>query len=184
MAGSWEACINYMTPLGLHHIMQAGFHYGPQPGYSQAPRLDWTSVYYHKADSIGIGFNRSTSGSDAVSQYFYPLHEQFNDTQSCPEKYLLWFHHVPWDHTVQSGRTLWNELCLHYYQGTEYVQRMIQTWDGLEGKVDPEIHHHVQEKLENHLKDASIWRDTCLEYFQEFSRMEIVITYIHPDRIM
>jgi len=174
MAGSWEACIDYMTPLGLHHIMQAGFHYGPQPSYSRAPRLDWTSVYYHKADSAGIGFNRTKSGSNAVSQYARPLIQQFNEFKSCPEEYLLWFHHVPWDYEMRSGRTLWNELCIHYYSGTDYVHRMIQTWQELEGEIDPEIHQHVQNKLKQHDKDAQIWRDTCLTYFQQFSQMKIV----------
>ena len=174
MAGSWEACINYMTPLGLHHIMQAGFHYGPQPSYSRAPRRDWTSVYYHRADSVGIGFDRSTSGSNAVSQYFSPLKEQYNDIHSCPEKYLLWFHHVPWDRPMKSGRTLWDEMCIHYYQGTDYVEKLIQTWNGLQGEVDPEVHQHVQDKLNKHLEDACNWRDTCLKYFQDFSQMEIV----------
>lgn len=174
MAGSWEACIDYMTPLGLHHIMQAGFHYGPQPSYSRAPRRDWTSVYYHRADSLGIGFDRTTSGSNAVSQYASPLRERFNDIRTCPEKYLLWFHHVPWRYRTRSGRILWDELCVRYDRGTTYVDAMQNTWDGLEGRVDPEIHAHVQNKLKKQDHDARVWRDTCLNYFQKFSQMEIV----------
>ncbi len=174
MMGSREACVNYMTPLGLHHIMQAGFHYGPQPSFDQAPRLDWTSVYYHRADSVGIGFDRSTSGSNAVSQYFSPLKEEFNDIQTCPEKYLLWFHHVPWNYKMYSGRTLWQELCHKYYSGTSYVDHMVETWASLKDKIDPKIHRHVMDRLKKQQKDSKIWRDTCLNYFQRFSRMEIV----------
>jgi alpha-glucuronidase len=174
MMGSWEACVNYMTPLGLHHIMQEGFHYGPQPSLERAPRKDWTSVYYHRADSLGLGFNRSSNGSDAVGQYFSPLSEQFDSLRICPEKYLLWFHHVPWDYTMKSGRTLWQSLCDHYYSGTDYVNGMIETWAELKNKIDPEVYQHVSEKLKQQQKDASIWRDTCLNYFQEFSRMKIV----------
>jgi alpha-glucuronidase len=173
MAGSWEACINYMTPLGLHHIMQAGFHYGPQPSYSRSQREDWTSVYYHRADSNGIGFDRSSTGSNATSQYFSPLKEQFDNIETCPVKYLLWFHHVSWDYKMKSGRSLWDELCYKYYSGTDYVDMMIADWAGLEGKIDPEIFEHVKGKLQQHKIDAAKWRDTCITYFQKFSGMPI-----------
>jgi alpha-glucuronidase len=169
MAGSWEACINYMTPLGLHHIMQAGFHYGPQPSYAMSQREDWTSVYYHRADSNGLGFDRSSTGSNATSQYFSPLREQFDNIETCPEKYLLWFHHVPWDYKMKSGRIMWDELCFKYYSGTDYVDKMIEDWASLEGKIDPEVFEHIKGKLEQHKKDAIIWRDTCIKYFQQFS---------------
>ncbi len=170
MMGSWEACINYMTPLGLHHIMQAGFHYGPQPGYAKSSRLDWTSVYYHRADSIGLGFDRSSSGSNATSQYFPPWRERFDSIETCPEKYLLWFHHVPWDRKMKSGRTLWEELCYRYHTGVDYVKAMRRKWSTLEDLIDQDMYLHVQEKLATQEKDAIIWRDTCLDYFQEFSK--------------
>jgi alpha-glucuronidase len=172
MMGSWEACVNYMTPLGLHHIMQEGFHYGPQPGHSRG-RLDWTSVYYHRADSIGIGFNRSSSGSNATSQYFSPLREELDNINTCPEKYLLWFHHLSWDHKLISGMTVWDELCYRYFKGVDYVKDMIARWDQLEGSIDNDIYTHEKNKLQVQLKDAGIWRDTCTEYFQKFSRKEI-----------
>jgi alpha-glucuronidase len=174
MMGSWEACVNYMTPLGLHHIMQPGFHYGPGPDHARNRRRDWTSVYYHRADSTGLGFDRSSSGSNAVSQYFSPLREQFNDINTCPEKYLLWFHHVNWNHRMRSGRSLWEELCYKYYSGTEYVDRMIGSWNSLENKLDRMLFLHVKNKLEKQKKDAVIWRDTCLQYFQKFSKKPVV----------
>jgi alpha-glucuronidase len=174
MMGSWEACVNYMTPLGLHHIMQEGFHYGPQPSLDRAPRKDWTSVYYHRADSLGLGFDRSSSGSNAVGQYFSPLCEQFDGLETCPEKYLLWFHHVPWNYSMKSGRTLWQSLCDHYYAGTDYVNGMIETWTKLKDKIDPEVYMHVSGKLKQQRKDASIWRDTCLNYFKQFHGFDIV----------
>lgn len=173
MMGSWEACVNYMTPLGLHHIMQEGFHYGPQPSLSRSGRIDWTSVYYHRADKKGLGFDRSSSGSNATSQYFSPLRETFDDVSTCPEKYLLWFHHIPWDYKTESGRTLWYELCCRYYNGVDYVKEMSRKWAKLEKHIDPEIHRHVQEKLAIQEKDAAVWRDTCLGYFQKFSNMPI-----------
>jgi alpha-glucuronidase len=173
MMGSREACVNYMTPLGLHHIMQAGFHYGPQPGYAKSSRLDWTSVYYHRADSIGLGFDRSSSGSNATSQYFPPWRQRFDKIETCPEKYLLWFHHVRWDHKLQSGRTLWDELCYRYNTGVGYVKEMRQKWATLQKDIDPDIFSHVQEKLSVQEKDAAVWRDTCLDYFQKFSKMPI-----------
>ncbi|MBI5471447.1 MAG: alpha-glucuronidase, partial [Ignavibacteriae bacterium] len=168
MMGSWEACINYMTPLGLHHIMQEGFHYGPEPQHDTG-RVDWRSTYYHRADSVGLGFNRSSTGSSATAQYFPPLDETFDNPATCPEKYLLWFHHVRWDYRMQSGRTLWEELCTKYYAGADYVNGMTRTWSSLESKVDPMIFAHVESKLEKQIVDALVWRDTCLNYFQKFS---------------
>lgn len=168
MLGSREACVDYMTPLGLHHIMQAGFHYGPQPSYARASRRDWTSVYYHRAEPNGIGFDRSSTGSNAVSQYFSPLREQFDNLETCPEKYLLWFHHVPWNYEMASGRTLWQEMQAHYDAGIDYVKKMQATWQTLKDEIDPEIFAHVAAKLDTQLKDATTWRDTCLAYFKRF----------------
>ncbi len=173
MIGSWEACVNYMTPLGLHHIMQEGFHYGPQPQLDSAPRADWNSVYYHRADAEGLGFDRSCTGSNAVSQYSTSVCEKFNDINACPEKYLLWFHHVSWDRRMQSGRTLWDELCYRYNLGTEYVDKMVKKWQTVEQYVDPQLFSHVLEKLQTQKKDAGIWKDTCINYFQKFSKKPI-----------
>ena len=173
MMGSREACVNYMTPLGLHHIMQEGFHYGPQPSLDKSGRVDWTSVYYHRADANGLGFDRSSTGSNATSQYFSPLRETFDDVNKCPEKYLLWFHHVPWDRKLQSGRTLWDELCYRYYTGVDYVKEMEIKWAAVEKDIDPEIYLHVKEKLATQEKDAAIWRDTCVSYFQKFSNRPV-----------
>jgi len=172
MLGSWEACINYMTPLGLHHIMQPDFHYGPGPDHAIG-REDWRSTYYHRADSFGLGFNRSSSGSKAVGQYFLPVRKTFNNISACPEKYLLWFHHIGWNKKLQSGHTLWEELCIRYYSGTNFVDTMISTWKSVEPSIDSEIFLHVQEKLQQQKKDAIIWRDTCLHYFQKFNNQPI-----------
>ena len=172
MMGSWEACINYMTPLGLHHIMQADVHYGPGPANDEG-RKDWTSVYYHRADSLGLGFDRSSTGSSATAQYAPLLQREFDRVYTCPEKYLLWFHHVGWTDTLKSGRSLWEELCSRYYAGTDYVETMLKEWNTLQGSLDPEIFSHVQKKLVQQRTDAAIWRDTCLQYFQKFSRLPV-----------
>lgn len=172
MMGSWEACINYTTPLGLHHIMEVDVHYGPGPQHNSG-KEDWTSVYYHRADSEGLGFDRSSSGSNAVGQYFPPLRSTFDDLQTCPEKYLLWFHHVRWDHRMKSGRALWEELCEKYFAGTAYVSEMRDKWRALDGAVDPQVFSSVRKKLDKQLVDAAIWRDTCLNYFQKFSKQPI-----------
>ncbi len=174
MMGSWEACINYMTPLGLHHMMQADFHYGPQPQYNKASRADWNSVYYHRADTNGLGFDRNSTGSNAVGQYSPYLGGIFNDINTCPEKYLLWFHHVPWDHKMKSGKILWQELYRKYYMGTGYVNEMYDKWQGLENQIDPEIFAHVKDKLQKQKQDSVIWRDTCLGYFKKFSGKDVI----------
>ena len=168
MAGSWPACINYMTPLGLHHIMQEGHHYGPDPGHNSAPREDWNCVYFHRADKAGLGFDRSRSGSNAVSQYHSPLCEQFDNLATCPEKYLVWFHHVPWGLRLQSGRTLWEEMQVLYNEGVASVEQMVTTWQDLETVIDPQRYQHVSERLALQLESAREWRDVCLGYFGQF----------------
>jgi alpha-glucuronidase len=170
MLGSWEACVNYMTPLGLHHIMKEGLHYGPDPAFDRAGRVDWNSVYYHRADFAGLGFDRSSMGSNAVGQYHSPLKEQFDNLTTCPEKYLLWFHHASWNHRMQSGRTLWKELQARYDSGIEYVVRMRDTWKTLKGKVDPERWGVVSEKLIAQEENARLWREVCVAYFLKFIR--------------
>jgi alpha-glucuronidase len=172
MNGSWPACINYMTPLGLHHIMQEHHHYGPDPAFNSAPREDWNCVYYHCADTKGVGFDRSSRGSNAVSQYHSPLREQFDNLATCPEKYLLWFHHVPWDHRLQSGRTLWDELQHRYSEGVAFVEEMVETWQGLQPNIDPERHRHVSKRLAQQLDNACEWRKVCLNYFGQFANRE------------
>ncbi len=168
MMTSREAVVDYMTPLGLHHIMAAGHHWGPGPWFDKG-RADWTPVYYHRADAEGIGFDRSSTGSDAVSQYFPPVAARFNNLETCPEKYLLWFHHVSWDHKMKSGRTLWDELCYRYQRGVEEVRHMQTIWNSLEGKVDRERFEQVKAFLKIQEKEAEWWRDACLLYFQTFS---------------
>jgi len=169
MLGSWEACINYMTPLGLHHMMQAGHHYGPDPAFNAAKRLDWNNVYYHQADKRGVGFDRSSTGSNAVSQYHSPLREQFDNIDTCPEKFLLWFHHVPWHHRLKSGCTLWEELQQRYAAGVACVEEMRRIWQGLQDKIDPQRHAHVSQRLEQQLANARLWREVCLRYFGQFA---------------
>ncbi|MGZ8545621.1 MAG: alpha-glucuronidase family glycosyl hydrolase, partial [Flavisolibacter sp.] len=69
MLSSYESMVNYMTPLGLHHIMGTGHHFGPAPWVDNVGRDDWNPVYYHKADAKGIGFDRTAKGSNALGQY-------------------------------------------------------------------------------------------------------------------
>ena len=172
MLRSWPACIDYMTPLGLHHLMQEGHHYGPDPGFNTAPRKDWNNVYYHRADQKGIGFDRSRSGSNAVSQYCYPLNNQFDQLETCPEKFLLWFHHVPWEYHLLSGRTLWNELQHRYSQGVSFAEEILETWQHLQSKIDPQRYEQVRERLKLQIENAHLWRDTCIKYFSQFTHRE------------
>ncbi|GAB2534224.1 alpha-glucuronidase family glycosyl hydrolase [Rufibacter soli] len=170
MMGSREAVVNYMTPLGLHHLMGWNHHYGPGPWIKDKPRADWTSVYFHKADEKGLGFNRTKTGSNALAQYAPEVQAQWQDLATCPEKYLLWFHHVAWDQKLASGRTLWDELCYKYTAGVDSVKAMQQTWAGLANQVDPERHKQVTTFLKIQHDDAKWWRDACLLYFQTFSK--------------
>jgi alpha-glucuronidase len=172
MMGSWEACVNTMTPLGLHHIMRMGHHYGPDLEYD-AGREDWNPQYFHRADATGLGYNRGSSGSNAAEQYFPPLCDLFDDRATCPEKYLLWFHHVPWDYEMRSGRTLWDELAWLYGRGVATVSRMLETWTGLKPAIDSQRYEEVLKKLSTQVVDAAEWPQVCLSYFQKFSRRPI-----------
>ncbi len=169
MMVSRENTINYMTPLGLHHIMGWDHHYGPAPWIKDKHRDDWTSVYYHKADSSGIGFDRTATGSNAVNQYYPPVAQKFALLNSCPDEFLLWFHHLDWDYRMRSGKTLWEELCYHYYSGVEAVREMQRSWNSIEDNLDKEIFQHVQTMLKIQEKESVWWRDACILYFQTFS---------------
>ncbi len=173
MLASHETCVNYMTPLGLHHIMGAGHHFGPGPWVDRMPRPDWNSVYYHKADREGIGFDRTFSGSDAVGQYFPAVRDVFADREKCPPKFLLWFHRVKWLEPLKSGKTLWEELCLHYQRGVEEAGRTRDSWRSLKGKIDEERFNQVDMLLGIQEKEAGWWRDACLAYFQSISGLTI-----------
>jgi alpha-glucuronidase len=173
MMGSHETLVNYMTPLGLHHIMGNGHHYGPAPWSDNLPRPDWNPVYYHQADESGIGFDRTKNGSNALSQYAPEVRRRYENPEICDEKFLLWFHHVSWKKKMQSGRSLWDELCFLYDKGVAGVQQMQASWNKLEKKIDPERFDHVKQMLAIQAKEAKWWRNACLLYFQTFSKMPI-----------
>ncbi|HAI47076.1 MAG TPA: alpha-glucuronidase [Stenotrophomonas sp.] len=169
MMASREAAVNYMTPLGLHHLMARGHHYGPGPWVDGGARADWTSVYHHRADRTGIGFDRTAHGSNAVGQYAPGLAAVYADPKRVPEPLLLWFHHVPWDHRMASGRSLWDELIARYTQGVGQVQGMQATWADLQGRVDAQRHAQVTAFLAIQRREAQWWRDASVAYFQSVS---------------
>ena len=181
MTESRDACVNYMMPLGLHHIFAGNHHYGPEPWYDvPGIRRDWTPAYYHKADSIGLGFDRTKNGSNAVSQYPKELSALYNDVNTCPDRYLLWFHHVPWDYKMKTGRILWDELCHRYDKGVHQARGFLATWDAVQPLVDQQRFDEVQRKLRIQARDAEWWRDACLLYFQTFSKRPIPQDMEHP----
>lgn len=173
MLESREAVVDYMMPLGLHHIFAWNHHYGPEP-WCEIPgaRADWLPSYYHCADREGIGFDRTTTGSDAVSQYPDSLAAVFNSLSSCPEEFLLWFHHVSWDHKLKSGNTLWDELCYKYQTGVDKAQEFCEVWNQMSDYVDSERYQAIANRLKIQADDAVWWKDACLEYFRTFSRMK------------
>lgn len=177
MLTSREACVNYMMPLGLHHIFKFDHHYGPEPdGFKAEYPLEWCPVYYHQADSNGIGFNRSSDGTDAVGQYPEPYRSLYDNLATCPEEYLLWFHHVPWNHRMKSGSTLWEELCMRYNMGVSMVETYRDYWhtSTKEYMKDHITEWEMTDSLLNvQLASAKEWRDVCLKYFQTFSKMNI-----------
>ena len=177
MMTSREACVNYMMPLGLHHIFKFDHHYGPEPdGFIASYPLEWCPVYYHKADAKGIGFDRSSKGTDAVGQYPEPYRSQYDNIETCPEEYLLWFHHVPWNYRMKSGSTLWQELCMKYNMGVAMVEVYRDFWHTSAKqymKGHEQEWQHTDSLLNVQLENAKEWRNTCLKYFQTFSKMDI-----------
>ncbi len=177
MMTSREACVNYMMPLGLHHIFKFDHHYGPEPdGFIASYPLEWCPVYYHKADAQGVGFDRSSKGTDAVDQYPEPYRSLYDNIETCPEEYLLWFHHVPWTYKMKSGSTLWQELCMKYNMGVAMVEVYRDFWHTSAKqymKGHEQEWQHTDSLLNVQLENAKEWRNTCLKYFQTFSKMKI-----------
>ncbi len=174
MLNSREAVVNYMMPLGLHGLFAWGHHYGPEPwGYIEGVREDWLPRYYHRVDSAGLGFDRSATGTNAVAQYPDSLARLYDNIDTCPEEYLMWFHHVAWTHRMNSGRTMWDELCLDYQKGIEQVRAFQALWDKVSPFVSPEQDQEVRTMLMTQVRDAVWWKDACLLYFGQFSRLPL-----------
>lgn len=173
MMRSREDIVNYMTPLGLHHLMDTGHHYGPGPWVDNLGRSDWNPTYYHRANENGIGLDRTSRGTNAVSQYAPYWQAIFNDPQKTPDNLLLWFHHLPWDYKMRSGKTLWLELVEHYYSGAAAVEAMQNQWLALKNKIEPNQFNQVRMALAIQVKEAKWWRDACILYFQTYSKLPI-----------
>lgn len=181
MLQSRENTVNYMTPLGLHHIMSPNGHYGPGPWTDHIGRADWTAVYYHRADSNGVGFDRTRTGSNALGQYYPEVRDYFENLTTCPDQYLLWFHHLSWNYKMRSGKTLWDEMVHHYYEGADSVKHMQQVWAGMEPYVDPTLYTEVKQLMAVQYEEAIRWRDACVLYFQTFSHKPIPAGYPKPE---
>ncbi|GAB3296283.1 alpha-glucuronidase family glycosyl hydrolase [Hymenobacter humi] len=184
MGKSRDIYVRYTTPLGLHHIMGESIHYGPQPWLAKAGRPDWTSVYYHKADSLGLGFNRTATGSNALALYSPGVQKLWGDPKTCPLNYLLWFHHVGWKQPLSTGRNLWNELVTRYYTGADSVTWMQQRWASVKPAVDPAVHADVTARLQIQRQEALWWRDACVLYFQTYSKQPIPAPFAPPTRTL
>ncbi|RTQ48997.1 alpha-glucuronidase [Hymenobacter gummosus] len=176
--------VRYTTPLGLHHIMGESIHYGPQPWLERSARPDWTSIYYHRADSVGLGFDRTARGSNALALYKPEVQKMWGNAQTIAPDYLLWFHHVPWQQRLSTGRTLWDELCQRYYTGADSVLWLQRQWAAVQPQVDPVLHADVAARLLTQHKEALWWRDACVLYFQTYSRRPIPAPFAPPQRTL
>jgi alpha-glucuronidase len=174
--------VRYTMPLGLHHIMGESIHFGPQPWLAKAGRPDWTAVYYHKADSLGLGFDRTATGSNALAEYKPEVQKLWGNPQTCPVNYLLWFHHVPWTQKLSTGRTLWNELATRYYTGADSVLWLQKQWAAARPALDPALYADVAARLQTQRKEALWWRDACVLYFQTFAKQPLPAPLAPPTR--
>ncbi|NJB72235.1 alpha-glucuronidase [Saonia flava] len=184
MLESREMVVNYMNPLGLHHIFDTGHHYGPGPWVGNLSRPEWNPVYYHKADENGIGFDRTETGSNALEQYAPELAAMWGNLDTCPEIDLLWFHHLAWDYTLKDGNTLWDGMALKYQKGVDDVQNMVTTWEAMKPYIDSQRHNQVSMLLKIQLKEAKWWRNACMLYFQTFSKMDFPEGMEKPDKTL
>jgi alpha-glucuronidase len=173
MLESHETVVNYMTPLGLHHIMGYGHHYGPAPWYNKASREDWNCTYFHKADAKGIGFDRTSKGTNALAQYAEPLQAKWGNITTAGDKWLTWFHHVAWDYPMANGKNFWNNLSFSYQKGVDGARQMQRQWKTVGSDLDAQRFKQVQMLLDIQVKEAVWWRDACLSYFTTFSNMPI-----------
>jgi alpha-glucuronidase len=178
--GSHEAVVDYMTPLGLAHLMGPGHHYGPAPWDKSLSRADWNPVYYHRADKDGIGFDRTRKGSDAVDQYAPPLAAEFNNLKTTPDAYLLWFHHLPWNYRMRSGQTLWHALVAHYTHGVDEVKKMRASWATLDGRIDAQRYAQTAAFLAIQQDEAQWWRDASIAYWQSLNQLPLPDGYAPP----
>jgi alpha-glucuronidase len=182
--GSRNTYIKFTTPFGLHHVMGQNIHFGPEPWLEKSARPDWTSIYYHRADSIGLGFNRTSTGNNTVSLYRPEVQALWGNADTCDENFLMWFHHIPWARRMNSGRTFWDELCFRYYRGVDEVGEMQTRWNNLNGKIDPEIFADVKGRLARQHSEALNWRDACVLYFQTHSKKPIPAPLVPPTRTL
>ncbi|NIJ52773.1 alpha-glucuronidase family glycosyl hydrolase [Dyadobacter arcticus] len=180
MMRSREIYVNYNTPLGLTRPW-TGAHYAPEPWQNRSSRPDWTAGYYHRADSLGIGFDRTATGSNALSEYQPQVRKQRENAETCPLPYLIWFHHIRWDQKLSSGKTLWNELCTRFYTGADSVRWMQNEWASVKNAVDPEIHANVTSRLAKQQKEAIWWRDAWVLYLQTFSKQPVPAPFQQPE---
>ena len=181
MMASREIIVNYMTPLGLHHLMDTGHHYGPGPWVDNLGRSDWNPTYYHRADAFGIGLDRTSKGTNAVAQYAPYWQQRFEDPKQTPQELLLWFHHLPWDYTMPSGKSLWVELVEHYYAGAAAALELQNQWLALKDKIEPNQFNQVRMALAIQVKEAKWWRDACVLYFQTYSKMPLPAGFEKPE---
>ena len=181
LKNSYETCVNYMTPLGLHHIMAEGHHFGPGPWVDSLFRADWTAVYYHKANKEGIGFDRTSKGSNLLAQYFDGLSDQYRDPDTCPLEFLLWFHRVSWDKKLVTGKTVWEEMVYRYDKGVIDANAMLTDWSMLANDMDTELFNSVNNHLKIQVKEAKWWRDACLAYFQHQNELPYPVGASKPE---
>lgn len=181
---SREVYVNFTTPLGLHHVMGQGIHFGPEPWLERSARPDWTAVYYHRADSVGLGFDRTITGNNTLGLYHPEVQRQWGNPATCDLRYLLWFHHVGWRQKLSTGRTLWEEFCTRYYQGVAAVENMQRQWASLKGNIDPEIFADVAGRLAVQHREALNWRDACVLYFQTYARQPVPAPFTAPERTL
>jgi len=173
MQGSRDLVAQYTAPLGLAHLMGTGHHYGPAPWVCDLERRDWNPCYYHRADKDGIGFDRTASGSNALAQYAPSIAAQWSDRERIDDGYLLWFHRVGWGDRVRGGDTLWQRLVAEYSWAEIGLLTQKSTWDELHSYIDPERHAAVTADMNIQLREARLWRDASLAYWQSVNGLPL-----------
>ncbi|MGC4889673.1 alpha-glucuronidase [Micromonospora sp. DT227] len=162
MDDSWRGYERYTAPLGVGFMVRPGHHYGPDvDGYEYTA---WGT--YHFADRDGVGVDRTrATGTGFTGQYPEPWSEVYESRERCPDELLLFFHHVPYDHVLHSGRTVIQHIYDTHFAGVEQVEAMRERWRRLAGLIEPAVYERVAERLDEQVRSAIQWRDQINTYF-------------------
>ena len=164
---SWRTYENYTGPLGLQTLTDiTGNHYGVNVEASE--RNGWGQ--WHRADSQGVGMDRTVAtGTGYTGQYSSEVARVFENLADTPDDIVLFFHHVPYNYRLHSGKTVIQTIYDMHYDGQEAAEDYGRDWSRLEGEVDKDRYQAVLAQLRYQAGQAEVWRDAVNTWFLKTS---------------